>query len=59
MDTKSGEEVAKDTYDSVFYATGRKADTSGIGLEAVGVKVGLDVPLRWRFVSRGGGGVVW
>eukprot|EP00904_Undaria_pinnatifida_P006428 jgi/Undpi1/2915/HiC_scaffold_14.g06292.m1 len=39
VDTKSGEEVAKDTYDSVFYATGRKADTSGIGLEAVGVKI--------------------
>ena len=49
MDAKSGEEVGKDTYDSVFYATGRKADTSGIGLEAIGVKVGRVFPPRWRF----------
>lgn len=40
MDSQSGEVVSTDTYDSVFYATGRKADTSGIGLETVGVKVG-------------------
>lgn len=39
VDSKSGEEVSKATYDSVFYATGRKADTSGVGLEAAGVKV--------------------
>lgn len=39
VDSKSGQEVSKATYDSVFYATGRKADTSGIGLEAAGVKV--------------------
>ncbi|CAN0163836.1 unnamed protein product [Ectocarpus sp. 6 AP-2014] len=39
VDSKSGEEVSKNTYDSVFYATGRKADTSGIGLETAGVKV--------------------
>lgn len=39
VDSKSGEEVSKDTYDSVFYATGRKADTSGVGLDAAGVKV--------------------
>ncbi|CAN0416002.1 unnamed protein product [Ectocarpus sp. 12 AP-2014] len=39
VDSKSGEEVSKTTYDSVFYATGRKADTSGIGLETAGVKV--------------------
>lgn len=39
VDTKTGEEVGKDTYDSVFYATGRRADTSGIGLEAIGVKI--------------------
>ena len=38
VDSKSVE-ISKDTYDSVFYATGRKADTSGVGLEAAGVKV--------------------
>lgn len=48
MDSKTGEEVSKGTYDSVFYATGRKADTSGIGLEAVGVKVSpSDVKHFW------------
>lgn len=39
VNSKSGEEVSKDTYDSIFYATGRRADTSGIGLETVGIKV--------------------
>lgn len=39
MDTKTGQEVSKDTYDSVVYATGRRADTAGVGLEAAGVKV--------------------
>lgn len=41
VDSKSGEEVGKDTYDSVFYGTGRRADTSSIGLDVVGVKVGV------------------
>ena len=41
MDSKTREEVSKDTYDSVMYATGRRADTSGLGLEAVGVKVSV------------------
>ncbi|CAM9454616.1 unnamed protein product [Ascophyllum nodosum] len=39
VDSKTREEVSKDTYDSVMYATGRRADTSGLGLEAVGVKI--------------------
>lgn len=37
--SKSGEVVAEDTYDTVFFATGRRADTSKVGLEAAGVKV--------------------
>lgn len=39
VDSKTKEMVAEDTYDTVFFATGRRADTSNVGLEAAGVKV--------------------
>lgn len=39
VDSKTRETVSEETYDTVFFATGRRADTSNIGLEAVGVKV--------------------
>lgn len=39
VDSKTRETVSEETYDTVFFATGRRADTSNIGLEAVGVKM--------------------
>lgn len=39
VDADTKETVLEDTYDTVLYATGRKADTANIGLDVVGVKV--------------------
>lgn len=60
VDSKSREEVSKDTYDSIFYATGRRADTSGIGLETVGIEVRPSEAIKGEsFQSYKGGGLAF